>query len=449
MQLMSRAIRASEIEKQIDRLPLSRLHLLVLLACGLGFSFDLAEIAYGGILSAVFSAPPYSVASSELGWLLAAVYIGAIFGAPILGWLADVHGRRTVFIWLLVLLGVASIATAFAPDIRTVTVTRGIGGIALGAYPPLMFAFLTDVLPAARRGTLIVMSTALGYVGPPSLIFLVRWLGPNSPYGIEAWRFGFLAAAIGALACAGLFWLLPESARWLVRKGRLTEANAVVIRYARSRRIAADQASPQAPSIADIPREALGSRINTRRVALTAVTYFLTPWATVGFTVLAGAILIQKGVNVQDSMLYIGVSTSGPIIGTLAGGFFVDRFERRTFLVISALAMGIVGIAFGVATAPVWLMTSGVAFNLIVALFLPVLVLHAAEGVSSESRARMTSLAWTANRIGSALVPLLLLPVLKYYGPLVLFLAVGASLMLFISLIVVSGQPNTTGRSVD
>src|SRR5262245_46576042 len=80
---------ATALTKELNELPVTRLHLFILVACAVGFSFDLAEIAFGSILSAIFSAPPHQVDGTQLSWLLASVYVGAIAGAPLLGWLAD------------------------------------------------------------------------------------------------------------------------------------------------------------------------------------------------------------------------------------------------------------------------------------------------------------------------------------------------------------------------
>jgi putative MFS transporter len=84
------------LRDQLDHQPLTGLHVFILIVCSLAFSFDLAEIALGGILSAIFSAPPHRIGQAELSLLLGSVYLGAIFGATVLGWLADLVGRRLV-----------------------------------------------------------------------------------------------------------------------------------------------------------------------------------------------------------------------------------------------------------------------------------------------------------------------------------------------------------------
>ena len=157
---------------------------------------------------------------------------------------------------------------------------------------------------------------------------------------------------------------------------------------------------------------------------------------------------MQKGINPQDSILYVGISTFGPLIGTLLAGTIVDRLERRFALIALAALMVVVGIAFGIVTDPVSLMASGLLFNLLVNLFTPVVVLYAAELFTTERRAQGTSWGWASNRVGAALVPLALLPLLKADGPLVMFVVIAGTLIAFIALVLTLGPRVEAGRTV-
>lgn len=446
-EIIERADDAEALTGELNRLPLTGLHLFILVVCAIAFSFDLAEIAFGGILSAIFSAPPHPVDPGLLSWLLAAVYVGAIGGAPILGWLADRHGRQRVMIGALAILTLTSFGAAFSPDIPWLIAFRGLSGLALGAYPPLMIAFMTDIFPPARRGPLVLAAVAIGYLGPPGLIFFVRGIGQSTPFGLEAWRWAFLVSAIGAAICTALFAFVPESPRWLVQRGRIERARHALDRFRHSAAIGgASSAGPAEAGAGGAMRMDQGTFV--RRLLFLIVAYFLTPWATVGFTVLSGAVLVQKGINPQDSILYVGVSTFGPLIGTLVGGFVVDRVERRTALIALAALMGVVGIVFGIVTDPVSLMTSGLVFNLLVNLFTPVVVLYAAELFTTDRRAQGTSWGWASNRVGSALVPLALLPLLQAQGSLVMFAVIAGTLIAFIALVALLGPRGEAGRPV-
>ena len=145
---------AITVQKQkLDDLPLTRLHVFILIVCAIGFSFDLAEIAFSGILSAIFSAPPNQVDPGELGWLLAAIYIGAIGGAPIMGWLADRHGRQRVLFWSLVIMVLTSIGAALSPNTIALIIFRGLSGFALGGYTLLpVIGIVASLLATAVAG---------------------------------------------------------------------------------------------------------------------------------------------------------------------------------------------------------------------------------------------------------------------------------------------------------
>lgn len=439
--------RATPASQLVDDLPLTRLHVFILVVCAVGFSFDLAEIAFGGILSAIFSAPPHAVDQGLLAWLLAAVYVGAIGGAPILGWLADRNGRQAVLFWCLLILTFTSIGAALSPNTETLIVFRGLSGFALGAYPPLMIAFMTDILPASRRGPLVLVAVAIGYLGPPGLIFFVRGLGTSMPLGLEAWRWAFLIAGAGAAICALLFRFVPESPRWLLTRGRQREAASVLQRFAASpvvgRTIPAKVEATVAPSPGPMSQQAF-----VRHLVFLIVAYFLMPWATVGFSTLSGAVLVEKGINPQDSILYVGISTFGPLIGTIIGGFVVDRVERRTALIAIAVGMGVLGIVFALVTAPIPLMATGLLFNLLVNLFTPVIVLYAAELFTTDRRAQGASWGWASNRFASALVPLALLPLLHAQGPLAMFIVIAGTLVAFVAVVAIFGPRGKAGLAV-
>jgi len=159
---------APDVAARLDRLPVTPLHWAVLIVCAVGLLFDVVEAGLSNALSAVFSAPPQQVTSSQLSLLLASVFIGGAIGAPLLGLLADRSGRRLALGLALMVLTVTSLLAATSSDIGTLTFYRVLSGIALGSYPALMAAYLADVLPPNRRGRLILLGAAIGFLGAPA-----------------------------------------------------------------------------------------------------------------------------------------------------------------------------------------------------------------------------------------------------------------------------------------
>jgi len=70
-----------DVGKRMDALPVTALHLMLVVLCGLGLAVDMFEMVLGSVLSAVFSAPPHELAPKPLALLLSSVYLGAIVGA--------------------------------------------------------------------------------------------------------------------------------------------------------------------------------------------------------------------------------------------------------------------------------------------------------------------------------------------------------------------------------
>lgn len=401
-----------------DTAPLSQLHLFAALVCGLGFMFDLAEVAFGSALSGVFSAAPYAVSPTALSWLLASAYGGAILGPALGGIIADRYGRRRALITAMLLLSLASITASCSTGIVMLSLTRGISGVFLGAFPPLMITYLTDLLPARHRGRMIMLAVTMGYLGPTGTVFLMRWLTPLSPLGVEGWRWVLVLGGLGAGFAGLLFTMLPEPPRWLfatTRSEGTGEANRL-------------------PSL--------------RNCVLVAALSFLAPWAIVAFPLLTGALLIARGASLASTLLTVGLSTFGPFIGGALSLAVADRIERRTAMIVCAAGMTASVAIFYASDAGPWLTGASIAFNLFVALYTPALNLYVAELVPTRVRGRATSWAWSVNRVGAALSPLVLLPLLRGYGAGSVFAVIAAALVVSGVLLAAVGPAGRAGRPV-
>lgn len=424
---------SGDVQGRMDRLPVKRLHLAATALCALGFSFDLMEMALGNILSAVFPLPPYGASPNELAWLLSSVYVGAIFGAPLLGRWADRHGRRLLLIAALLWLALTSLAAALSTSAASLAGARLLAGLALGAYPPLMFAYLTDILPPERRGQLTFLTVALGALGPPAGVFLVRALSPAGWGGIEAWRWAFIIGGVGAAVVALMLRRLPESPRWLAVRGRARDAEAACALFERSAAITG--AAPSRPPVR-APVRRIAERNadpshdggNTRFMPV-ALLYFLSPWSTVTFPLLIGAVLVNKGFRLNDTLLYVGVSMFGLVIGSALSSGFVDRIPRRLALAGCAAAMTLCGLVFAMSESPAWLIAASTLFTLFSALYVPTLTMYGAEVFPTHSRARLSSMAWAFNRLGAAIAPFVLLPLLHGAGALAMFGVIAVALV--------------------
>jgi MFS transporter, putative metabolite:H+ symporter len=436
-----------DLPERLDRLPVTRLHAMAMLTCGIGMTVDTLEMAFGGVLGTVFSAQTPPVPPGELGLLLAAVFVGAALGAPLLGWWADRQGRRVALVALMLWIAFASLSAAMAEGVGQITLCRFFAGLALGGYPPIVIAYLTDLLPPQRRGTLIFLSLTPSLLGPPAAIFMVRWLAPLQPLGLEGWRWGFLVGAACALLSALSFLALPESPRWLRTRGRQAQAEAVLQAFERSPAVLTAPTHIPLPSTAGqaaAHADAALSIASHRRWLAVVGLFSLSPWATIAFPLLTGAVLAERGFRLDAALLIFGLSSMGPLIGTLLASTVMDRIERRLAMAACIAAMLACGAAFNFSTGMAALIVAMGLFNLAVSLYVPLLTVYSAELFPTSQRASATSVAWAINRLGGAVGPLLLVPTLRGAGPAVMFAVVAASLVA--TLAVLAGSPRGRER---
>lgn len=404
------------LPETIDGARLTGLHLLVVALCAAAFAIDLWEMALTAILATVFTAQA-GAAAAAAPWLAASVFFGAIVGAPLFGASADRFGRKRVLAVMLGVIGLCSLAAGAARRPEAIALWRGLSGTAMGAFPAVLFAYLTDLLPARRRGQILIGVSAVAALGAPAATFLARGAGP------EGWRLAISAGGGAALLLALAIAVLPESPRWLSAAGQAAAALRAWARFERSRPLGRAGSLPAAR-----PPSAPATLASRReRVALVAL-FFLSAWVLVAFPIVSPAILVSRGVAVDDALFYVAISALGPPVGSLLGAVFVDRWDRRWTLAGCAVGLIAAALAFAVARHPAAILATGFAFSLIALIYIPILYLYAGEKLATVERGFGVAFAWTFNRIGSALAPLLLLPLLRGQGaPAVLAVMIAAA----------------------
>ncbi|MDB5528760.1 MAG: transporter [Devosia sp.] len=434
------------VPSRLDSLPLTRLHLAAAALCAAGMFVDVAELALSVAFSAIFSAPPHSLDATQLGMLLASVFVGGAIGSPLFGWLADRHGRRLALQLSLLLVAAPSLGAAFSPDANWLIFFRLLSGMALGAYPPLMSAFLADIMPPKRRAPIMLTAVSIGLLGAPLVALLVWWLTPLAPLGIEGWRWALIGMGAMAGMLAPAFVLLPESPRWLAARGRADEADRACRRFEAAAGIASPPVVSELAAAAASTPPIRGFGAHWPNVVLIAALYLMRPWATVGFPVIAGAVLIAKSYRLDQSLASVGIGGFGAALGALLAATVVDRLPRRTSLAICSLALMGAGLLFAIGNDLMVLVLAMAAFNFLAAIYGPLLSIYAAEIFPTGIRASATATAWSANRIGSALAPLALLPLLQFYGPVLVLATIAATLLVNLILIAAFGPRGLAGQ---
>lgn len=289
------------------------------------------------------------------GWLMSSALIGCIIGAMCAGMLADRYGRRPALIVASVLFVASAIGAAAADGAAVFVAFRIVGGVGIGLASGLSPMYIAEVSPAASRGRLVAINQLTIVIGvllaqlvnlciarpvpphPDAVALLQSW---NVQHG---WRWMFLSGGVPALFFLLLALIIPESPRWLSRRGRDEQAAAVLERiggadYARD--VLAAIRAAQREHSRDKGRVSLLERKVRPILVIGVVLAVFQQWC--GINVIfnyAQDIFASAGFDVNDALKSIVATGAVNLVFTVLALQLVDSWGRRRLMLIGAAAL--------------------------------------------------------------------------------------------------------------
>ncbi|MGQ4512447.1 MFS transporter [Streptomyces sp. DW26H14] len=334
-----------------DDAPLNRFHLkITALTFGANFS-DGYQLGVIGIALTLIT-PQMHLGSVWEGLLGASALIGIFVGSIALGWLADRIGRQQLYMLNFLLITLASIAQFWVQGPGLLFGLRVLIGIGIGADYAIGPTLVAEFCPRRSRGFLLASLTAMWTIGYICSYFFGNWL---VGYGGDSWRWLLASSALPALVVLLLRIGTPESPRWLVSKGRLDEARAVVAKYIGGN---VDFDSIVTPVREGVVRE---SEQSARDAAAYRKLFSADQWRKTAFGILyyncqvipyfaiyTFLPVVMAKFHLKEGFLGDGLLNVFLLLGSIAGLWFVARFSRRGFVigsfVVMALALGPLGV---------------------------------------------------------------------------------------------------------
>lgn len=215
-------MQGKDILAELETMPVGRFHYKLLLAAGLGWAFDSMDTGLIAFLMPKL-AQEWQLSAGAIGLLGSIGLIGMAIGAILAGALADHWGRKRVFAAMVILYSLASALCALAPSYTWLVCFRFLVGLGLGGELPVAATLVTEYIPTRVRGRFVVLLESFWAVG---------WLlAAGLTYGIAldfGWRVAFLIGALPAIYVGLIRMHLPESVRFLLSKGKIDEAQAII-----------------------------------------------------------------------------------------------------------------------------------------------------------------------------------------------------------------------------
>ena len=407
---MSEPASAAALIARLERVPFSRWHLRARVIMGSATFFDAFDALSLAFVLPVL-VPLWKISAVEIGWLIAAGYLGQFVGALLFGGLAERYGRVPSAAGATALMSIMSLACALAGNFPTLLVLRLIQGIGVGGEMPVAAVYINELSKAKGRGRFFMLYEMIFPVG----LMVTGQVGALVVPTL-GWQVMFLIGAIPGLVIAGLLLRLRESPRWLIARGRLSDAEAIIREIEAS--APADLEAP--PAIQEMAAPGVGNN-RTRWIELLSPIY--RGRTAIVWMLWASAYFITNGLNNWMPTLYnrvYGLSLEQSLrAGTLTNvaqvvillgcAFAIDRTGRRRWMTIcfaaGAVLLAALGtFASGSVTAVIVLVTLSYG---IVGSVNAVLYLYTPEIYPTRMRAIGTGSATCWLRLASAAGPLL------------------------------------------
>jgi MFS transporter, putative metabolite transport protein len=287
-------------------------------------------------------ATDFHIAASQKGVISAASLFGILIGAVALGGLSDYFGRKRMFVFEMILFCIFLVLLTLVQNYLSLVICLFGLGLALGCDYPTAHMIISENIPSAVRGRLVLGAfafQAIGALAGTGVGFFVLSQYPQ----IDAWRWMYAIAIIPAvLVTAGRFFI-TESAHWLLSRGHVSHAEDAVLRllhrapkYPQNIALAEHATAAHKETHAVSPL-ALFSPRNIRATIFASVPWFIQDLGTYGIGIFTPTILAAAFGKSSDH-----VRSTADLIRD-------DILAAKGSALITALL--IVGIAFAVVLA--------------------------------------------------------------------------------------------------
>ena len=400
---------AASLLLRMEQVPFSRWHRNARLVMGSATFFD----AFNA-LSLAFALPTlirlWHISPKQSGLLISASYVGQLVGALVFSALAEKIGRIRGTTAAIAIMSIMSFGCMLAGNFPILFACRFVQGIGVGGEMPVAAAYINELSRAHGRGRFFLLYEMIFPLGLMATGQIGAWLVPA--YG---WSSIFLLGGIPGLLITFLVSRLPESPRWLISRGRLLEAEAIVKKMEAS----TDRRVPIAATSTNISASSLLQR--GRWCELVSKIYrgrTLIVW-----TLWASAFFIANGLNnwmpslyntvyhlsLRQSLRAASMTNVAQVAILLVCAFSIDRIGRRNWTVAAFLlgggSLGLLGIMGAQKVLGVMILAT-LGYGLIGSIN-AILYLYTPEIYPTRMRAIGTGVATSWLRIASAVGPAL------------------------------------------
>lgn len=325
------------VPTSLDDAPMNSFHWRLTIFSSGGPFLDGYILALIGI-ALVQAVPALHMSTLWTGLIGASALVGVFIGGLVFGPITDRIGRKLMYMIDLAAIVVLSIAQFFVTEDWQLGLLRFLIGVAVGADYPIATALVAEFAPSKWRARLLGGLNAMWFVGATVAAFVGFLLLSVD----DGWRWMLVSSAIPAVIIVIARTSIPESPRWLASRGRVEEAQAVLVQT-----IGAGAVLEDLP-----PDEPAGSLRSVLRAGyLRRVVFISIFWSATIITLFSiysfGPQMLQL-FGLQDgnqAELGYGLINLFFLVGNVVALLVVERMGRRPVL-IGGFAVSALGLAY-------------------------------------------------------------------------------------------------------
>jgi putative MFS transporter len=380
--------------------PLGRAHWMLMSVLVIALIIDIMKPAtLGFTLPGMMS--EYQVTKATVSTFPFSALTGTVVGSLIWGVLADIYGRKATILLSAVMFVGTSICGAM-PSLAWNVGMCFMMGVAAGGLLPVTYALLAEMMPSKHRGWSLVLVGGLGAAGG----YFAASISSALLQPLFGWRILWILNLPTGLSLIALGAFIPESAKFLLSRGRREEAWRVMARFgseARRTRPAEQIALGSGPSVALTGRAFFGKLF---ALSLAAICFSLINF---GLLLWLPADLIARGYSVGLSSTLLAESALIAFPTVFVVAYLYSRWSTKWSVAgsLGVTLAGLVGVLWlesaraGNPVLPVALLIVGT--NALIAMLLP----YAAESFPLRIRGRTTGVVAACTKAGGMFAQLL------------------------------------------
>ncbi|XP_034039404.1 solute carrier family 22 member 5-like [Thalassophryne amazonica] len=330
-------------------------------------------------------------------------FVGMTIGTLVAGQLSDWFGRKPLFFSSLALQTVVTLIQAASGNWAMFCVLNFLRGISQISYITAVILG-SEILNKSARVSYTLLGHDLGYGLGYALLPLLAFF-------IQEWRMLLVTAALPGFLFIALWWVIPESPRWLLQKGRVAEAEAVIRNAAKRNKVPAPDVIFREDNLA-LMQNTDGQQQTYSYLDLIRTTNMRNITILTTFIWLASA-MVYYGLALSTSNMngnaYLNclISAATDIVAYIAVWLLINRVPRPTILFFTLLFCGVMLVLVKIIPEdkPVISQTLALLGKLCVSASYGFVFVFTPELFPTVVRNMGVGMASTASRIGSVICP--------------------------------------------